>query len=888
MSTSIAMMDKAGRILCDVFGFDAFRNGQRDIVSATLSGQDVIGVLPTGGGKSICYQVPALVFPKMTLVVSPLIALMKDQTERLQQRGVSAFALHGGVSQGDVNDILFRASQGGVKLLYVAPERLESSTFRRQLHSIPLSLLAVDEAHCVSEWGHDFRPSYRNILSIFETRQRVPIIAVTATATPDVRTDIAAVLQLRKPIEIVRGFSRPNLAFNVVQTAAKVEHVTQQARALQGNPMIVYAASRRRVETMSSELIKRGITAAPYHGGMPAHQRAATQDAFLADSMQVLVATNAFGMGIDKPDVRQVIHADLTLTLEAYYQEAGRAGRDGKPSICTLLYKSEDKRLMNFYIETTYPEKSQVAQVYDYLCTRAGILHGQANQTPLMADAASIASALHTTEAGINGVLSLMQRSGVILSVSPQGSATISLRTSHERLQQFVAAAPIEYASALQLIERALQGKQAGYEISMPVVEMLRRSDVTPSEFARAIQALQLAQLVRYTAPNTGGGILVLGERVNAGALPIDYSALSQRRDRAVQKLNVMVSYAESRQCKRNFILSYFGDTGVQGTCGICSSCVNQSTESSSLSARTMEHVQSVLQTAWQLKGTFGRHVVVDILRGVYSQKVQEYALDRCAMFATQRSRSKSELLEAIDVALDQGWLVKSADLYPTIGVSANGRQIMSSSPKQLTLKRLALRQPGMTEAPSSVSSSYSRLRAMRERVSQARGVAEQSMCSDDELQAIAADAPASLQDLMPGRHGSSLFLTQYADDILACIDRAASEVSQAHEADTEVAAVVALLQEYTTLDGLSEHIKMSKTALVVLLQRAIESGVDIQRGNLVDDVLYSSVKEYVRFHRYAKLRDLRDHIGGEPPMPELRLALSLARRDLFSQADLV
>lgn len=884
----MAMMDKAEHILKDVFGFDAFRNGQRDIVSATLSGHDVIGVLPTGGGKSVCYQVPALVFPTMTLVVSPLIALMKDQTERLQQRGVSAFALHGGVSQGDVNDILFRASQGGVKLLYVAPEKLESSTFRRQLHSIPLSLLAVDEAHCVSEWGHDFRPSYRNILSIFEARQRVPIIALTATATPDVRADIAAVLQLQRPIEIVRGFSRPNLAFRVVQTAAKVEHVTQQARALQGDPMIVYAASRRRVETMSSELMKRGIKAAPYHGGMPAHQRSATQDAFLGNTMQVLVATNAFGMGIDKPDVRQVIHTDLTLTLEAYYQEAGRAGRDGKPSTCTLLYQSDDKRLMNFYIETTYPEQSQVAQVYDYLCTRAGILHGQASQTPLMADPASIAAALHTTEAGITGTLSLMQRSGVILTVSPHGSATIALRTSHERLAQFVSKAPIEYAAALRLIERALQGQQTGYEINMPVVEMLRRSDVTPSEFARAIQALQLAQLIRYAAPNTGGGILVLGERVHAAALPIDYTALSQRRDRAVQKLDVMVSYAESRQCKRNFILSYFGDSGVQGTCGICSSCAGENSARDSLSARMMEHVQPIIQTAWQLKGTFGRHVIVDILRGVYSQKVQEYSLDRCVMFASLRSRSKSELLEAIDVALDRGWLVKSADLYPTIGVTAAGRELMEASPKQVTLKRRALRQPEMTEAPSLTSSSFSRLQALRERISQARGVAEQSICSDAELHAIAADAPASLQELVPGRHGSSLFLTQHADEILASIDRSSFGASPAHQADAEVAAVVALLQEYTTLDGLSEQVKMSKAALVVLLQRGIESGVEIRRGNLVDDDLYLSVKEYVRFHRFAKLRDLRDHIGGEPPMPELRLALSLARRDLFSQANLV
>jgi len=212
----------------------------------------------------------------------------------------------------------------------------------------------------------------------------------------------------------------------------------------------------------------------------------------------------------------------------------------------------------------------------------------------------------------------------------------------------------------------------------------------------------------------------------------------------------------------------------------------------------------------------------------------------------------------------------------------------MEATLKQLTLKRQSLRQPSMAEAPLQTAATFTRLLAMRERISQTRGVVEQSICTDNELQAIADDAPSTLQDLVPGRHGSSLFLTQYADDILACIDRSAAKTTQVQGADIEVAAVIPLLHDYTTLDGLSEQVKMSKTALVVLLQRGIESGVDIRRGNLVDDALYTSVKEYVRFHRYAKLRDLREHVGGEPPMPELRLALSLARRDLFSQADVV
>ena len=345
-------MDEMYKALREYFGFNSFRPGQEELIRAALNGRDVLGVMPTGSGKSVCYQLPALLKEGVALVVSPLISLMADQVRALLQMGVPAAYLNSSLTEGQMKKALGYAREGKYKIIYVAPERLLVPGFLSFAKACPLSLVAVDEAHCVSQWGQDFRPSYLDIPAfLHELPTRPPLCAFTATATERVRGDIRRLLGLSDPVERVTGFDRPNLFYEVLTPKVKEVELLSLVQAQKGESGIVYCATRRSVEEVCDLLCANGIAASRYHAGLDAKERASAQEDFLFDRCQVMVATNAFGMGIDKSNVRFVIHFNMPKDMESYYQEAGRGGRDGEPCRCTLLYSPKDVQLGRFLID---------------------------------------------------------------------------------------------------------------------------------------------------------------------------------------------------------------------------------------------------------------------------------------------------------------------------------------------------------------------------------------------------------------------------------------------------------------------------------------------------------------------------------------------------------
>lgn len=362
------IIEKALKTLKQYFGYSSFREGQEQIITNIMQGNDTLGIMPTGGGKSICFQIPALLFSGLTLVISPLISLMKDQVDSLNSIGIPATFINSSLNQGEISGRIRGASMGTYKILYVAPERLESGLFRAITGGMDISLVAVDEAHCISQWGHDFRPSYRNIAPFIDSLPKRPVVAAfTATATEEVNRDIVKLLGMNASSVYVLGFNRKNLFFSVIRGQNKKDFVLDYLAASKGQSGIIYAATRKEVDNLYSVLAKKGYPVGRYHAGMSDADRLKTQEAFIYDNLSIMVATNAFGMGIDKSNVRYVIHYNMPKNMEAYYQEAGRAGRDGDSGHCILLFNPQDIILQKFLIEQTISSPERQAGEYKKL-----------------------------------------------------------------------------------------------------------------------------------------------------------------------------------------------------------------------------------------------------------------------------------------------------------------------------------------------------------------------------------------------------------------------------------------------------------------------------------------------------------------------------------------
>ena len=551
------------------FGFPDFRGGQADAITAVLNGNDALVLMPTGGGKSLCYQVPALVLPGLTLVVSPLISLMKDQVDQLEARGIKAAFINSSIDSGEAARRLEAAQSGTVKLLYIAPERFDSPAFREQLKTLDVSLFAVDEAHCVSQWGYDFRPSYLRLGAVRDALS-CPAIALTATATEEVRRDVMRQLRLRDPAVVVRGFNRTNLGWHVVSArndAEKDELLLRLLRQQTEGVSIVYASTRKAVDSLADMLNRAGMRCAGYHAGVADVERQRLQEAFMAEDVRVVVATNAFGMGIDKPNVRLVVHYTMPATLEAYYQEAGRAGRDGRRADCVLLHSYRDRFTHEFLIEQTYPPAENVRAVWRALRARA--VDGIAVTTP---EELARAAKLEGGERNAEAALRVLAEFGALRNVGRgPGRPWVRLIASPERIRRELSGA--EHARELALL-RALyryagQEIYRGRELGRGALAALPGGRTDAAALLTGLHARGFLEWRPW--PDTQG--IQLLQDVPETALPVDWGTITARKRREERRLQRMQGYAYLEGCRRGYVLDYFGDPDAMEQCGDCDNC---------------------------------------------------------------------------------------------------------------------------------------------------------------------------------------------------------------------------------------------------------------------------------------------------------------------------
>jgi ATP-dependent DNA helicase RecQ len=561
----------ARRILQSAFGYNDFRPGQASAIESVLAGNDTLVVLPTGGGKSLCYQVPALMLPGLTIVVSPLISLMKDQVDALESRGLPATFINSSLNSSQVSERLGRAQRGELKLLYLAPERFDYGNIAARLNQMGISLLAVDEAHCISQWGHDFRPSYLRVADVRQKLGAPPTIALTATATPQVRTDIAKQLALRDPKVVITGFDRTNLAYHVLPAKNDAEKDAQLVNTLRTHDglAIIYASTRKSVDRLAGVLELKGIAAAAYHAGLDDRHRRDVQESFMSERLRAIVATNAFGMGIDKPNVRLVVHHSMPGSLEAYYQEAGRAGRDGLHSDVFLIHSFQDRFTHEFFINGSYPERAIVESVYSAIARRS-----VSGELPQLASA--IGAIAKTSEKEAESGVRILIQAGVLVNEADSVSlARVRLLATPDRIKRELTD---DIDPALGIL-RALW-RIAGKNLNTGATVNL---DALPPGLsglqtaATLLDQLQSRQLIIWE--RVGGGLRLASPAQPVARLPIDWGTLARRRNAELAKLGVMQKYAYARTCRRGFVLRYFGDPAARSRCEGCDNCLGISHE---------------------------------------------------------------------------------------------------------------------------------------------------------------------------------------------------------------------------------------------------------------------------------------------------------------------
>ncbi|WP_207429781.1 ATP-dependent DNA helicase RecQ [Pedobacter sp. SYSU D00535] len=560
-------------VLNKYWNYSSFRPLQADIINSVLEGKDTLALLPTGGGKSICFQVPAMVQPGICIVVSPLIALMKDQVENLRAKGIEAVAIISGMSKREVDIMLDNCVYGKIKFLYVSPERLMSDLVRERVKYMKVNLFAIDEAHCISQWGYDFRPPYLHLAELRELHPKVPFLALTATATERVVEDIQDKLTFRERNVFRKSFERKNLSYVVAHEENKFRKLLTIARNVKGTG-IVYVRNRRETQEVARMLNREGVSADFYHAGLPTPLRSEKQEAWKSNKIRVVVATNAFGMGIDKPDVRFVVHLDLPESLEAYYQEAGRAGRDEKKSFGVLLYNQSDRLQLERKFEQSFPALQEIKQLYYHLGNYYQLAYEAGEGLTFEFDIADFCTRYKLEPLKTLNALKFLEHDEYIaVSESVYLPSRVRIIVSSEDLYRF----QIEYSNYdffIKTLLRSYGGLFEGYSL-IREADMAKRTNMRMEEVVKVLEKLEELELISYLKQTDKPQLTFLKARADSQHLVIDWKFIEERKRVMESQVKAVIAYAEAKTCRSKLLLAYFDELEAE-KCGVCDVCIEE------------------------------------------------------------------------------------------------------------------------------------------------------------------------------------------------------------------------------------------------------------------------------------------------------------------------
>lgn len=629
-------MVTSSEILKQYWGYSQFRSPQAEIIDAVMARQDVVAILPTGGGKSVCFQVPALMQEGICLVITPLIALMQDQVKQLKQLGIPAVAIHSGMHHREIDITLDNCAYGNNKFLYLSPERLQTELFRERVKKMNVCLVAIDEAHCISQWGYDFRPPYLQIAELRTAKPGVPFIALTASATSQVRDDIISKLELTSPKVFQKSFARDNLSFVVRKTETKEKKLLEVLRKVSG-PAIVYVRSRKATVTLAKLIEKNGISATYYHAGLTHAERMSRQEAWITNGSRVMVATNAFGMGINKADVRVVVHMDIPENLESYYQEAGRGGRDGKRSYAAIIFHEVDVLGLRSKVKQSQPDIDQLKIIYQALANYYQIAQGSSMNESYDFDLDAFCKKFDMASVTVYPVLKKLEETGLIeLNENFYRPSVLHISIDKKRLYEFQVA-HARYDLLIKTLMRLYGGELYSDFTPISETQISLMTKHTLEQVRIELDQLHKLQLMVYEPKNEIPKVTFLTPRQDAKRLPIDRVEFDRRRNLHFDKMEAMINYAEQgHRCRMQVIQEYFDEVTYEN-CGRCDVCMEK---------KKKENLDSLRDYEQQIRWLLGQKpVTVEELETLVDPREKELFVDVVR-----------ELVDAGEIRYDEFW----------------------------------------------------------------------------------------------------------------------------------------------------------------------------------------------------------------------------------------
>ncbi len=850
------------------FGYDSFRQNQLEIIEAIISGDNVLAVLPTGAGKSICYQVPALIANNFSIVVSPLIALMKDQVDSLNKNGTVAAFINSQMKFYEAEEVLQRISFGEIKLLFVAPERLDNILFADKIKNLNPHYLFVDEAHCISEWGHSFRPSYRKIKEFIDYVSIKKVSGFTATATPEVVVDIVEQLGFKNPNVFVRGFERENLELNVVVTKRKNEKCLELI-SRHKTPAIIYTASRKRAEEISEFLNLHRLNCAYYHAGLAAEERKKIQDDFISGNIPIIAATNAFGMGIDKKDIRLVIHYNTPGSIENYYQEIGRAGRDGKDSFIYLLHDEYDINIQNFFLSNSHPDKELIQKVYDAICDYGKIAEGNISdkEIPLNLSFISAYAKKEISKGLIFSALKILEHGGYLKQTSEfENKASIQILFEKTKLKNFIKKNSNNLIKEIVLhLLREYGSKIFIDHVNVSSKQISELTGFTETDIDETLSALDNLGIIKYVKPRSKDSIVLTSPRINSNRLNLDYKRINENYLRLRKKIEIMEDYVYSNECRFKFILKYFGEDVENYSCGKCDRCKIEE----NLPEATNDYIKEIiLRTLNENKFLLTENSLITVIRG--SSKTEKYK--SFETYGCCVNYEKEIIKSSLHDILLNGLVGRNDN--KTLYLTDSGIEYLHQNGLIIEKKTEPISYEDNLEL-------FNLLKEARTKAAQKFMQTSYLICPDEILRQIAEKKPQMKNDFFSINGFNHRMFNKIGDDFLEIIqeflkgkNNKPKEKIAGKTIPQNIRETLNLLLKKYSLKDISSLRQLSEAVISMQIETILDFEPTVNINHLFDPELFNLITKEIKAG-YKDLKDLKSRLPDEVAYPLIRIAVA-------------